>query len=275
MNNDILIRIIGVAALLLLILSLIIASPSNSNHTAAYRCRSCGANSNNGQQHPPQTAEIKSLEGQEKEEAVEKALSTKEFRLVASILSKIGYQPSLDDSTAMRAKKVVNYKPTEYMVVGIRFVGDPKSRLVFAVVFVKPYQEATVYRADEGYRILEVLVRAEKGRVTGGKLVPTIQANQVINPIDHAFLTGVPPPPCSPPCGTCQFCFQECLAYDIPQVILCCAYCTSFIQVPVAMMMCLVLLCPACFSLNCISWSSYCQDCTPDTSYLPECMDCP
>ncbi len=258
---------------LLLILFLSIVSPLNSNHGAAYRCRSCGT-SNSEQQASAQTAEIKSLEGQEKEEAVEKALSTKEFQLVASILSEIGYQPSLDDSTAMRAKKVVDHKPTEYMVVGIRFVGDPKSRLVFAVVFVKPYQEATVYRADEDYRILEVLVRAEKGRVTGGKLVPTIQANQVINPIDHAFLTGVPPPSCSPPCGTCQFCFQECLAYDIPQLIYCCAYCIGFPNLTVVVM-CVGLYCPSCFYTNCISWNSYCRDCTPDTSYLPECMGCP
>ncbi len=207
------------------------------------------------------------------EEAVEKALSAKEFQLVASILSEIGYQLSLKDSLAMRAEKIIDYKPTEYVVVGIRFAGDPKSRLVFVVVFVKPYQEATAYRVDEDYRVLEVLVRAEKGQVTGGKLTPTIQSNQVLN---HEFLlTGVPPPPCSPPCGTCQFCFQECLAYDIPGVVLCCAICARYLPDLVVFIMYVGLFCPSCFYINCVSWRSYCRNCTPDTSYLPECMGCP
>lgn len=218
------------------------------------------------------------LEGREKEEAVKRALNSKEFQLVASILSKIGYQPTLEGSAAMKAAKIVEGKPIDYLVAGIRFTGDLRSRFVLVVVFVEPYQEATAYRADEDYRILEVLVRAEKGRITGGKLAPITQGNRVIN---RESSTGIPPPPCSPPCGTCQFCFQECVAYDIPGIIHCCTFCTNclalfpdMVAVMTCALLCVSLYCPSCFYINCIDWNAYCRDCTPETGYLPECMGC-
>jgi hypothetical protein len=126
-------KVIGIVmVLLLLVYILIIASPwSKGNQQVKYECKSCGASGNNDPQSEPV---IEKLEGQEKDNAVSRALDSEDFKLVNSILTKAGYQPVLGNSCALRMKKSLEDTSVEYLVVGIDYAGDRESRPVVARV---------------------------------------------------------------------------------------------------------------------------------------------
>ncbi len=277
MNNSGLVKAVGVVVFLLLVLSLIIASPLNGNRKAAYGCRSCGSHANNGQQASSPTPEIKRLEGREKEEAVSNAVNSEDFKLVSLILAKTGYEPALDEAIAVTAMRIVREKPIKYLVVGIYFTGDPEYRPIVVLVYLKPYQETWAFRLDEKRGVLELLVKVRKGQVIAGKL--SNRGYGDLATFDEAW-SVIETLPLTEDCPHCYIKVRHCTEWSFPDCLsFCCGTCAyeCFRHGLVDCLICVGIFCPVCINICCLVWGYWdCEPCQPEGCWsLPECYDCP
>ncbi len=124
--------------------------------------------------------------------------------MIASFLAGEGLQYTLEDAVALKFAKMIDKRPWEYMVVGINFTGDVEARRVTAVIVLEPYREARVYRFDIKRNLVELLVKAVRGQIVGGKLAPLNCRPQVIS---DGLLT-------QSGCPTCTFECVECIEMD-------------------------------------------------------------
>ncbi len=249
-------KIIGIIMVLLLLVSiLIIASPrSKGNHHVKYECKSYGASGNNDTQTPQSEPVIEKLEGQEKNNAVSRALGSENFKLIASFLAGEGLQYTLEDVIALKFAKMIDKRPWEYMVVGINFTGDVEARRVTAVIVLEPYREARVYRFDIKRNLVELLVKSVQGQIVGGKLTSSCRE---ILPTDNMLST-------QSGCPTCTFECVECTNMNYWCLVTCC-FNKYFI-------LCLTWCMQQCCWGN-FQWT--CCSCDPASCFVAACMECP
>ncbi|MEM3390378.1 MAG: hypothetical protein QXI42_10995 [Thermoproteota archaeon] len=276
MNNNILIKAAGVIMVsLLLILFLSIASPLNSNHRAAYRCGSCGTSSSYNYQ--ASSSGLEKLEGSEKEEVLSKAMQSKDFKTVVSILAKAGYEPTLDGAIAATATKIVHERPIEYLAVGIYFTGDLEYRPVVVLVYLKPYQEAWAFRLDEKRGVLELLVKVREGQARAGKLSSSGFGDLAI--FDESW-SAIGVLPLVEDCPHCYIKVRHCTEWSFPECLsFCCGPCAyECARLKLAdCLFCVGIFCPVCMNICCLIWGYWdCEPCQPEGCWtLPECYDCP
>jgi len=255
LDNGGLAKIAGVMVFsLLLILSLNIAFPLVENHKATYGCKTCGLQGSNGQQTLSSTPEIKRLEGREKEEAVSKAVNSEDFKSISSFLVNEGLEFTLEDAIALKFTRMVDKKLWNYVLVGINFTGDAELRQVTAVIVLEPYQEARAYRFDVKRNLVELLVKAVRGQIVGGKLTPT---GREALPMSNMLLT-------QSSCPTCTFECVECTDMNYWCLMMCCV--NKYI------ILCLTICMQACCYEN-FQWT--CCSCDPASCFVAECMECP
>lgn len=249
-----------------------------------YGCRSCGSSQNQGfvsaymdtyEQSEP-SIEVTELVGEEKEQALELLLKSKDYDTMVSIGSILGWEVQLDLADAAELKKT--YKRSDgvvlhvsrELVVGVPFKARP-TELVVAVFYLKPLQHAYLYKLDKSINMLFVLVHTIGGVVIA---TPNEEVRSAIPPskISSEFRISGSCPQCYYPCMICS-------QVDWGNVFLCgacgvpCGLCFTYDGG----------WCWACFSCLwgscrhiCVGgWYEDCCPCDWNTRYsYPECENC-
>ena len=221
-----------------------------------YGCRSCGGASGAYPSGNPINVWRSSrvLQGEERSKVVSLVIETEDYKVVSRQLGELGFQPMVEEAFAAEAEEVREGVVTRWLGISLGFARKGEGVSLAAVFLLEPSHRSFVYKLDQ-----------EKKRIVlvGG----TVRGKSIILQSGGASTLSSCPP--------CYALVNECVSIDLACVANNCYDCydacvTSF---PVCVG-CLIFWCGFGSLYMCCNFQLVCEPCTPDMTYLPECMGC-